>query len=87
MYPPGVQQAGVFVGAQRAAPFLIKTTGRLDPHPLLGAARYRLLQESDIRWAHPRAIVDKDKKRKSHCERSEAISARGTPNLFILEGL
>ena len=30
-------------------------------HPLLGAAGYRLWQDSSIRWAHPRAIMVESK--------------------------
>jgi hypothetical protein len=36
MFPPGVQPAGAFAGAQHAAPFLFVITGSLNPHPLLG---------------------------------------------------
>ena len=44
-------------GAQRAAPFLLFFTGRLNPHPHLGAAGYRSWQETIFRWAHPRTVV------------------------------
>ena len=48
-----------FAGAQRAGPFLLIFIGRLDPYPLLGAAGQRPLQDSRIRWAHPRTFFKK----------------------------